>query len=487
MLKKIGLLFLKNIGIRQTIVKNTIWLSVAEFIGKFLNIALLVYAARILGATDYGRFAFAMSFVSILAIFADLGLYEIVTREFSKSKEAEKEYSSIISLKFFLSIFTLILIIIGSFFVTSDNTSREIIIILSFFILITSFFNVIYAFYRARQKMEYESISTVLQMVFITIIGFVVLFKIPSATNLALGYLLANVIIFFLFLFLFHFFVHKLEIKIDFAVWKKFLKNSWPLTFGFAMGWIYIYINSVIMGYYGQLAESGWYNAAYKILGATVISATIISRSFYPALNKLHKDSKEKFGTIWKNQIESMAFIAIPILLGGLILAPKIILFLFGKESFPSISIFRILIFVCIIDFLYYPFATLLVVLNKQKLLFYSIFLGAVINTILTILLVPRYSYLGAGISAVISSFVVFLVVVKRSLPDIFIFITDKQILKSFLKFIFAGIVMSIIINLKFVYNLNVVLVIIIGAFVYFFVIFLFYRKSLISVLKQIS
>jgi len=83
--------FLENLGVKQTIFKNTFWLAVAEGVTRLLKLALLIYVARILGATEYGKFNFALAFVGLFAIFADLGLSQITTREFSREKEKEKE------------------------------------------------------------------------------------------------------------------------------------------------------------------------------------------------------------------------------------------------------------------------------------------------------------------------------------------------------------------------------------------------------------
>ena len=155
------------------------------------------------------------------------------------------------------------------------------------------------------------------------------------------------------------------------------------------------------MGYFGQLAQIGWYNAAYKILGAIVISAAIISKSFYPALSKLFKEPKENFLKIWGYQMGAMGIIAIPILVGGFILAPKIILFFYGSDYMPSIPIFRLLLFICVVDFIYYPYATVMAISNRQNKLFYIMLVGVTLNTVLTILLVPKYSYYGAAAAAI--------------------------------------------------------------------------------------
>jgi len=124
---------------------------------------LIIYIARVLGATEYGKFTFALSFVSLFVVFFDLGLSNIVTREFSREKEKEKEFSSIISLKILLSLGILFLILITSFFITSDPGIRKVIWILAAFSAIGNFSEIIYAFFRAYQRMEYEAFAVILR------------------------------------------------------------------------------------------------------------------------------------------------------------------------------------------------------------------------------------------------------------------------------------------------------------------------------------
>ena len=82
-------LFFNNIGTKQTIIKNTFWLTAGDAGSRVLKLILLIYVARILGATEYGKFTFALAFVLLFEIFADFGLNQIIIREFSKEKERE--------------------------------------------------------------------------------------------------------------------------------------------------------------------------------------------------------------------------------------------------------------------------------------------------------------------------------------------------------------------------------------------------------------
>jgi len=287
--------FLKNSGIKQTIAKNTFWLVIAEGISSFLKFILIIYVARILGATEYGKFAFAFAFVSLFAILSDFGISQITTRELAREKEKEKEFSDIISLKLILSAGALILICLGSFFITLDPVIRGIIWILGAYIIVGSFSEIIYAFFRARQKMEYEAWTKILQAVILTIAGFFIIFNLPSAQSLSFAYLFAASIALIFILVFIHFKIYQLKLSFNKNIWRSILIMSWPLALTGIFGAIYNQIDSIMMGYFGQITEVGWYNAAYKIIGATLIPAGLISISFFPILSKYLKNQRKDF------------------------------------------------------------------------------------------------------------------------------------------------------------------------------------------------
>ncbi|MCX6738034.1 MAG: oligosaccharide flippase family protein [Candidatus Parcubacteria bacterium] len=127
MLQTIKKFFFENAGIKQTIIKNTFWLTLAETISRFLRLILIIYAARILGANEYGKLTFALSFVSFFVIFSDFGISPLITRELSQDKDKEKEFYSVVFLKIILGILAFVLAVTSSFFITQ---SREIQIII---------------------------------------------------------------------------------------------------------------------------------------------------------------------------------------------------------------------------------------------------------------------------------------------------------------------------------------------------------------------
>jgi len=459
---------LKNLGEKQTIVKNTFWLGVAEAITRFLKLFLIIYVARILGATEYGKFTFALAFVSLFAIFSDFGISTITTREIAREKEKEKEFPAVLSLKLVLSIGTLLLICIGSFFVTPDPVIRGIIWILGIYIIVSSFSSIIYAFFQAHQKMEYEAWAKILQAIAVTSAGFFVLYNFPSVQNLGLSYLFASLIALMFILLLFHLKVYPLKLNFNKNIWQNILGLSWPLAIGGAMSSICANTDSIMMGHWGQIIQTGWYNAAQRITAVAFIPAGLIAASFFPALNKFLGESKEKLQKSWNYLMEIMIFLSIPLVIGGIALAPKIIDLVYDPSYLPSVLAFQILIIGTGIGILNIPFGHVLVVSNQQKKVFWIIFFSAILNVILNLILIPEHSLYGAALASLIAIFLMlFLFFIFTSKFTCIKSANSKLILTFFIAFI-SSMAMYLVISYPSIHNLYIIYIILIGVLSYF-------------------
>ncbi len=465
-------LFFDNLTVKQTLFKNTFWLVTAGVINKFLKFVLFVYVARILGATEYGKFTFALALVGLFIIFADLGLSQIITREFAKEKGREKEFPDILSLKILLCLGTLIFILISSFFVTPDPIIQKIIWILALCILIESFFSTIFAFLQARQKMEYQSSASILETLLTVGAGLFILFYFPSAQNLSYSYLFAASITLIFILIFFHFKIQRLSLAWNFSVWRKFLLISWPLALVGVAGTIFNQIDSVMLGYFGQITQTGWYNAAYRVIWVTLIPTGLIAVSFFPVLSKYFKESKEKLQKTWDYYMELIIFLAIPLTIGGIVLAPKIIDFIYGQDYAPAVLAFQILMITAGIVFLNTPLYDLMIVSNQQAKIFWISLSGAIINVILNLTLIPKFSLYGAAVATVITQLLIFFLLVKFTLKFTPIAPFDLRLLLSFIGVALSSLTMCFVISRSQIYHLHILFSILIGAIVYFITIF---------------
>jgi len=465
-----------NLTVKQTIFKNTFWIALANGISRLLKLILIIYAARILGVNEYGKFTFALAFIALFVIFQNFGLSGIVTREFAREKESKKEFSSILSLKILLGFLATILILVSSFFVTPDSDVRKVIWILAFFSLISNFSIIIHAFFRARQKMEYQSWGVILEALVVFGVGLFVLLNLPSIVNLSYGYLISALIGLIFTLFIFHLRIFPLRISWDKSVWRKFLIMSWPLALTGLFSTIYGFIDSVMMGYLGQITETGLYNAAYKIVFIFMLPAGIIATSFYPVLSKFFKESKRDFQATFDYYLKIMILLAFPLVSGGMIVAPKIINFVYGPEFSASVLALQILMIMAGAFFFYKALISALVVSNQQDKVLWITLLGASINVILNLILIPKFSLYGAaGAIAITYCLILFL---------LFIFVSKFTPLQPFnLKLSsnlatvsFSSMVMCLVISRPLIYNLNLFFSVLIGIIIYLSFIFFFRR-----------
>src|SRR3989304_9331902 len=102
----------ENQDVRQTITKNTFWLSFGEIAGRILRLFIVVYAARVLGAAGWGAFSYLTSLAAILTVFSDVGLSSVVIREVTKRPELKDKYFSTAFLfKFILTALSFLIIV----------------------------------------------------------------------------------------------------------------------------------------------------------------------------------------------------------------------------------------------------------------------------------------------------------------------------------------------------------------------------------------
>lgn len=478
-------LLFNNKTVKQTIFKNSFWLALSSGVSRLLTFFLFIYVARILGPTQYGEFNFALAFVLLFTIFADLGLSRIIIRELSQNKERESEYPHLLSFKLFLSVGTTIMILMGSFFVTSDPAIQNLIWILAFYIAMGNFVSVFYGFLEARQKMEYEAIAKILETILYVGFGFFVILNFPSPKNLALGYLISVLIFLTFFLLFFQFKVQRLRLNWNVSIWRKYLKMSWPLALTALFSSIYNQIDTVMLGSFGQVTQVGCYQAAYRIVTATIIPATIVSTSFFPTLNKAFRETKENFQRIWDYHMGVMIFLSVPLVVGGMVLAPRIINYIFDPSFGPSIFAFQILIIMAGIVSLQTPFYHSLIVCDQQKKIFWVALSGAIINVVLNLILIPKFSLYGAAFATVITWLLILLLMFRFALKFTSIKSLNFKLFLNFIGALLSTVPMYFVITCPQIYNLHILFSVSIGASVYFT--FLYCYKRVINRLNPLK
>lgn len=472
--------FFQNKNIRQTILKNIIWLSSGVTISKILRSIMIIFAARILGAEGYGIFSYVISFAAIFNIFSDIGISSLLTRELVKRTEKKEYLATSFALKITLVILTALIIAFISPFFTNITEAKPLMIIMAGLIAFDSMRGFLFSVSRAENRMQFESIFEIITEIFITSIGFIILYNIPSVKNFALGYLLAGALGFTLIMIsmrkyfsdIFKYFKKDLVIEI--------LKSAWPFAIIGIFGVLMTNIDSVIIGFFKPVKDLGLFAAAQKPISMFYLIPGFISVSLFPFISKFIKDNDEnRLSILLKKSIIVSLGLALPIVLGGIIIASPLINVVYGHEYIGAVLTFQLLLVTLIPIFPGVILSNTLLAEDRQKIFIKSSIIGAVINMTFNLILIPTYGIVGSAIATILANIAVngiFLIEVRKN--------HKINILKDMKKIVFAVIVMAISVFVMKTLLWPLILIIPIAIIIYFGILFLL-KEKLIQDIKQ--
>ena len=170
-----GLLF-SNTGVTQTIAKNTFWLFFGQIASRLLRAAIVIYAARILGAASWGAFSYALGIATFLTTFSDIGINALITKESSRNPQLKDQY---LSTAFFIKIGLVIILVVGLIIyfpkLVKIEEAAAIMPILIFVFAFDTLRDLGSAISRALEKMQIEAGIQIFTNLAIVVLGFILL------------------------------------------------------------------------------------------------------------------------------------------------------------------------------------------------------------------------------------------------------------------------------------------------------------------------
>jgi len=124
---------------------------------------------------------------------------------------------------------------------------------------------------------------------------------------------------------------------------------------------------------------------------------------------RLSRDSRGSLERTYASSFRYLSYLAIPIAIGTTLTADRIIVRFYGGSFLGSTEALQILIWGGALMFLNTLLMSALVSINQEKANMKIAAFGVLLNVILNFLLIPNYSYIGAGIATVAAELTFFL------------------------------------------------------------------------------
>ena len=378
-------------------------------------------------------------------------------REVVRNKSLVKKYlRNRIIIKIVLAFLTFGLIALYVNLLGYDQKTIFVVYLVSLSSILTSIFGIFYSIFQSYEKMEYQSLGQVLNII-LMFSGVIIAMNLGfDVIGFSLIYLISSLItlVFILLIHIWKFYLPKIEI--DFIFWSQTMKEALPYGITGIFVMIYYWIDSIMLSIMAENEIVGWYNTEYKIVYIFLYLYSIYIISIFPVMSNLYKISIESLKFTFERSFKYLLIISTPIGIITTFIASKLILIIYGVDYIPSIIALQILIWTLIFMFLNNLSDNLLGSVNKQLIVTKITGLGAILNILLNLILIPKFSYIGASFATVITEFLLMPILIYVIWKNKFTNLT--QLLKDLPKIIFSSLVL--IIFLFYPNNLNLIILI---------------------------
>lgn len=485
MLKKIKGLLFENRSARQTVIKNAIWLSVAQIIGRLFRAVILIYAARALGAAEYGIFSYALGLATFFTIFADIGINSIMTREAAKYPDKRSQYfSSGFWIKLTLVLGTAAVIIFVAPLFSKIEAAKALMPLIALLVIFDGLRDFASAFFRAEEKMEREALVSLITNVGITLAGFAMLYYWQTAKALAWSYVASAGLGTLAAIFILKQEFIRVTSNFRKELVKPMLRSSIPIAIIGILGVFTLNIDVIMLGWWRTPEEVGFYSAAQRIVVLLYMLPGILANTLFPQISKaVGEENKEKASRILEHGLGAAFLMSLPLAVGGYAVAGPLINLVFGSEYSPAVSAFKALILTVIAIFPSTLLPSYLLAHNAQGKVAFGVGLGSALDIALNAMLIPTFGILGAATSTTLTHFMSYIYVSYVSNK-----VNPFSLFKHIWKMILAAIIMGLLSFGLENFGVNVIINILASGLVYAIILFVLKEKiihELITLFKN--
>lgn len=451
-------------SVRSNFIYNTIY----QILVLILPLITAPYVSRVIGAEGNGIYSYTYSIVQYFVLFAMLGLSNYGNRTIAKCRddkvELSKQFCSIYAMQLMTSCL-MILLYLG-YIIIFDNKYFIYALIQTIY-LISTCFDITWFFYGLEKFKITVTRNIIIRLV--TAICIFVFVKdendLPIYTFLMVGVSLISQ------LSLWPFLRNRIKfIRPKFNDIIKHIKPNLILFVPVIAVSIYKLMDKIMLGNMTDVENVAYYEYAERVINIPMSVITALGTVMLPRIsNLISKGEQDQVKFYIDKSIEYMMFLSIPLCFGLIIVAPEFIPIYLGEEFTPTGNIIQFLaITIIFISWANVIRTQYLIPKEKDNIYIISVLLGAVVNFVINMILIPRYQAIGATIGTIFAEFTVMFVQTLAVRKELEI----KKYLRYVLKFLVSSLIMSIVIIAigKIINNKYILLVsqIVLGIIIYF-------------------
>lgn len=443
----------------MSLTRKVAYNTAAQIFGRAANTVLAIVTVgvltRYLGVAGFGEYTTVFAFVSLFSTLADFGFMIILLRELGAGKVSpEKATRNVLSIRTIFAVAVYLIAFIIGLFLGYPWVVQLGIGVIGLSMLWGTIQGTVIAVLQANLRVDKAVIGdAVARAIILGLVAWwahqgsgllLVLCAYPIGTfvGFAINSYYANKYV-------------KLGFACDFKYWKYLWAQSWPVGLAGILAMVYFKIDSVMLSLMKTETDIGIYGAPYKIFEVLLALSALFVGVAFPIMSRYFAshDMERLRGALQKS-VDFLVLLALPLVVASIILAEPIIRIIAGQafvvtstftlfgQPMTAVLTLQILAVTILLSYLTNIFNNMIVVCGKQRSLILPNFIFLAINVGLNLVLIPRYSYIGAAVATVITEICVLSVNWHLLHKFVNFRLAGAAALKGFLAVVAMGIVM---------------------------------------------
>ncbi|MFA5270086.1 MAG: flippase [Patescibacteria group bacterium] len=407
MYQKATRLLFSQQNLPQTILKNTLWLTISQVVSRLIRAIIVIYSARVLGAEGYGVFSYGLAVAGLLSVFfSDIGINRILIKEASRQPESRAQYiATTFGIKLTLLSFLWAMLVWAAPYFSKIAEVDPLLPIIGCLFFLDGLRDFGYAIIRSVERMEIEAGINIFTNIATVLISWFMLTYLPTPHALAIAYTVASLLGTTLTIVTLRRFWAEAISQFRYRLIRPLLSDAWPFAISNWLWAIIMYTDVIMLGWLTHISEVGLYSAAQRPIQLLAALPVIVAGSTLPAFAKLAQHEQTKFKTVLEQSIAIAMLFALPLAGGGLTMSRSLISVLYGNSYSDTAVVLQVLATSLIITFPTLVIYHAIFANDLQRKFIWPMGFGAIANVLLNALLIPRWGALGAAIATVISQF----------------------------------------------------------------------------------
>jgi len=389
----------------QKVIGNTGWLLSDRILRMSVGLFVNVWVARYLGPAQFGLLNYVIAFAALFSSLASLGLDGIVVREIVREPDRREEIlGSAIIMKMAGGIASLLVTITAITLLRQGDPQVRLLVGIVAAGAIFQSFDAIDFWFQSQLQSRYTVYAK--NAAFLIIAAGKVALIITGAPLMAfaLATLAETALGAFGLVTMYQQSGFRLTLRHgSFARCRKLLHDSYPLMISGISIMVYMKIDQVMLGHMAGNEAVGIYSAATSISEVWYFLPLAIVSSVFPSIVQAKSVSEESYYRRLSALFSLMSGLALVIAIPVTFLSTSAVRLLYGSSYLEAGTVLSVHIWASLFVFLGVAQTPWDITENLTRLAMFRTICGAIINIVLNVILIPRYSALGAAIATLIS------------------------------------------------------------------------------------